>query len=148
MGILTKRASDIILSNQQLCEAMGYLAREGRMRIEAQVPYGKEEVFRNAYPDQCYDKMLATSDKHSFQLRIIMKNIANCPAFLKTEISAGGGSNTPGCISRGLFVERIVGEYGFKFGVETQNVHDIRCNVQQRFPNCIQYFDKGYNTPL
>lgn len=52
---------------------------------------------------------------------------------LKTEISAGGGSNTPGCISRGLFVERIVGEYGFKFGVETQNVHDIRCNVQQRF---------------
>lgn len=36
-GNINKRASDIILSDQQLCEAMGYLAREGRMRIEAQV---------------------------------------------------------------------------------------------------------------
>lgn len=148
MGILTSRASDISLTDEQLCEAMGYLAREGRMRIEAQVPYGKEGIFQREYPNQRYDKMLSTSDKQSFQLRILMKNTANCPDFLKKEITAGGGANTPGCISRGLFVERIVGEYGFEFGVDVQNVSAIRNKVQYKFPNYVQYFDKGYNTPM
>ena len=148
MPILTNRASDIDLSDEQLCEAMGYLATPGRMRIEAQVPYGKEAIFESEYPGQDYDSMLPTSDKQSFQLRIIMKNTANCPDFLAGEITAGGGTNTPGCISRGRFVERIVGEYGFRFTVDRQDVCIIRNNVQREFPTLISYFDQGYNIPM
>lgn len=148
MGILTNRASDIYLNDAELCEAMGYLATPGRMRIEAQVPYGKEMTFEREYPNQAYDSMLSTSDKQSFQLRIMMKNTTNCPSFLRNEITAGGGNNTPGCISRGLFVERIVGEYGFEFTVDNQNVNAIRANVQRRLPGYLSYFDQGYNTPM
>ena len=93
MAILTNRATDIYLNNAQLCEAMGYLATPGRMRIEAQVPNGKERIFENEYPGQMYDRMLPTSDKQSFQLRIMMKNTANCPDYLRSEITAGGGNH-------------------------------------------------------
>ena len=65
-----------------------------------------------------------------------------------TEITAGGGINTPGCISRGKFVERIVGKYGFKFSVDYQDVSLIRANVQSIHPAYFSYFDKGYNTPM
>lgn len=148
MAILTGRASDINLNEDQLCEAMGYLATPGRMRIEAQVPCGKEHIFEREYPGQMYDNMLPTSDKRSFQLRIMMKNTMHCPYFLLREITAGGGNNTPGCISRGKFVEKIVGEYGFRFTVDFQDVNIIRANVQRRHPKCLSYFDKGYNTSM
>lgn len=148
MGILTDRASDIYLNDAQLCEAMGYLATPGRMRIEAQVPCGKEFIFEREYPGQSYDNMLPTSDKRSFQLRIMMKNTMHCPDFLWDHITAGGGSNTPGCISRGKFVERLVGEYGFRFTEDYQDVNTIRRNVQRRHPECLSYFDKGYNTSM
>ena len=81
MGILTGRASDIYLDAAQLCEAMGYLATPGRMRIEAQVPCGKEYIFEKEYPGQMYDRMRPTSDKRSFQLRIMMRNTTQCPDF-------------------------------------------------------------------
>ena len=34
MGILTRRATDIQLKDEQLCEAVGYLATPGRMRLQ------------------------------------------------------------------------------------------------------------------
>lgn len=149
MGVLTSRASDIYLSDQELCEAMGYLATPGRMlRIEAQVPYGKDAIFQREYPGQDYYPMLATSDKQSFQLRIMMNSTNHCPSFLRSEITAGGGNSSAGCISRGKFVERIVGEFGFEFTVDTQNVNRIRSLVLARFPMYIADFDRGYNTPL
>ena len=148
MSILTSRATDISLSDAQLCEAMGYLATPGRMRIEAQVPYGKEKIFEKEYPEQGYYHMKCSSDKQSFQLRIMMNSTSNCPDFLRKEITAGGGTNSPGCISRGLFVEKIVGEYGFRFTDEQQPIGIIRNNVQRHFPQLIDYFDKGFNIPL
>lgn len=148
MAILTNRATDIYLNNAQLCEAMGYLATPGRMRIEAQVPNGKERIFENEYPGQMYDRMLPTSDKQSFQLRIMMKNTANCPDYLRCEITAGGGNHTPGCISRGRFVERIVGEYGFRFSTELQDIDVIRNNIKRRLPAYISYFDRGLSIPM
>lgn len=52
-GVLTKRASNIYLSDEQLCEALGYLATLGRMiRIEVQVPHAKEAEFRKVYLGQ------------------------------------------------------------------------------------------------
>ncbi len=148
MSLLTSRASDIELSDEELCEAMGYLATPGRMRIEAQVPYGKEEKFEREYPGQGYDKMLPSSDKQSFQLRIMLKNRKNCPAYLEEEITAGGGNNTPGCISRGRFVERLVGEFGFEFSVDCQDRTRIRENIRRKLPKCLRNFDDGYNIPM
>lgn len=148
MGILTRRATDIQLEDEQLCEAVGYLATPGRMRIEAQVPYGKEKIFESAYPGQKYDSMLRTSDKQSFQLRIMLKNRANCPTYLAKEITAGGGLNTAGCISRGLFVERLVNEFGFRFTDDKQDVEIIRRNVKKKFPEYFNYFEQGYNIPM
>lgn len=149
MGILTNRATDIILSNEQLCEALGYLATPGRLiRIEAQVPYGKEKMFERNYPGQEYYSMLKETDKQSFQFRIILNNNNECPPFLASEITYGGGFTGVGCISRGLFVERIVEDFGFKFTVENQDVNEIRNRVRARFPTSMSYFDKGYNTSL
>ena len=49
MGVLTNRATDIVLTVPEFCEAMGYLATPGRMlRIEAQVPYGKDAIFQRS----------------------------------------------------------------------------------------------------
>lgn len=148
MSLLTNRALDIELSDEELCEAIGYLATPGRMRIEAQVPYGKEERFEREYPGQRYDKMLPSSDKQSFQLRIMLKNRKNCPAYLEREITAGGGNNTPGCISRGRFVERLVGEFGFRFSTDCQDVNQIRDNIQRKLPGYLSKFDDGYNIPM
>lgn len=149
MGILTERASDIYLSDEQLCEALGYLATPGRLiRIEAQVPYGKERIFENNYPGQEYYSMLPTSDKQSFQLRIMLNSANNCPSFLASEITYGGGLTGAGCISRGLFVERMVEWFGFRFTVEKQDVCLIKECVQTQFPTLMAYFDKGFYTPL
>ena len=148
MSLLTSRASDIKLSDGELCEAMGYLATPGRMRIEAQVPYGKEERFEREYPGQGYDKMLPSSDKQSFQLRIMLKNRHNCPDYLEKEITAGGGNNTPGCISRGRFVERLVGEIGFRLSTDRQDVNQIRANIQHKLPGYLSKFNDGYNIPM
>ena len=149
MGVLTSRATDICLSDPEFCEAMGYLATPGRMlRIEAQVPYGKERIFAREYPGQDYYPMLSSSDKQSFQLRIMLNTARNCPAFLASEITAGGGNYSAGCISRGKFVERIVGQFGFKFSVDHQDVNRIRSCVQARYPMYVVDFDRGYNTPL
>jgi len=144
MGVLTSRAKDIYLNDEQLSEALGYLATPGRMRIEAQVPYGKEGIFMREYPGQEYYSMLPTSDKQSFQLRIMMNNTRNCPDFLLKEMSAGGGYDSPGCISRGLFVERIVEDFGFQFTVDYQDVDRIRDCVREYLPRYMDAFERGY----
>lgn len=149
MGVLTGRATDIYLTDEQLCEAIGYLATPGRLiRIEAQVPYGKERIFEKNYPEQQHYSMLPTSDKQSFQLRIMLNNANNCPPFLASEITYGGGFTGAGCISRGLFVERLVERFGFRFTVGNQDVGLIRECVRAHFPSLMQYFDKGFRTPL
>ena len=49
--VLTSRALDISASEEELCFILGYLATPNRIKyIEAQVPYGKETKFENAYP--------------------------------------------------------------------------------------------------
>jgi hypothetical protein len=149
MGVLTSRASDIYLSDEELCEAIGYLATPGRMiRIEAQVPYAKKTEFERAYPGQNYYWMEPWANKQSYQLRILMNRSRNCPAFLASHITAGGGSTADGCISRGLFVENLVEYFGFRFQDDYQDVNRIRNCVQNRFPTLMMYFDRGYNIPL
>lgn len=146
--VLTERAKDIITSDQELCYILGYLARPGRIKyIEAQVPYGKENIFINAYPGANYDEMKCTSDKQSFQFRIILNYNGNCPQALEDALTSGGGPYYKNCISRGRFIERIINEYGFEFFNEP-NPGIIRSLVQRRHPYYLQDFDEGYNIPL
>ena len=149
MGVLTRRATDIRLDDGDLCEALGYLATPGRMlRIEAQVPYGKSDAFEATYPGQEYYAMESWANKQSYQLRIMLNSAEHCPPFLAEHITVGGGNTGAGCISRGLFVERMVGQFGFQFTTEYQNVRRIRERVEARYPMFIERFDRGYQIPL
>lgn len=146
--VLTGRAMDIVTSEKELCYVLGYLARPDRIKyIEAQVPYGKEPVFMNAYPGADFDRMQITSDKQSFQFRIILNYNGDCPQVLEDALTSGGGPFYKNCISRGRFVERIINEYGFEF-FNTPNPSIIRDIVQRRHPNYLFAFDEGYNIPL
>lgn len=146
--VLTNRALDINMSEKELCYCLGYLARSGRIKyIEAQVPYGKEDMFERAYPGQKYDKMKPTSDKQSFQFRIMLNYTGQCPEPLEKALTVGCGSANNNCISRGKFIEKIINEYGFKFSY-TQDVENIRRIVANKHPNYVNEFDKGYNVAL
>lgn len=146
--VLTGRAMDIVTSEKELCYVLGYLARPSRIKyIEAQVPYGKEHVFMNAYPGADFDRMKITSDKQSFQFRIILNYNGDCPQALEDALTSGGGPFYKNCISRGRFVERIINEYGFEF-FNAPNPSIIRNIVQRRHPSYLFAFDEGYNIPL
>lgn len=91
--------------------------------------------------------MKSTSDKQSFQLRIILNYTGNCPEPLRKVLTIGGGSFDNNCISRGRFVEKIINVYGFRF-FDVPDANLIRHNVQVRHPNCMDLFDEGYEIPL
>ena len=146
--VLTSRALDITTSEQELCYILGYLATPNRIKyIEAQVPYGKESKFINAYPGQNYDEMKQTSDKQSFQFRIILNYNGSCPLELEKVLTSGGGPYYKNCISRGRFIEKIINEYGFEF-FNAPNGILIRNTVARKHPQYIKDFDDGYNVPL
>ena len=146
--VLTGRAMDIVTSEKELCYILGYLARPGRIKyIEAQVPYGKENEFMNAYPGADFDKMKITSDKQSFQFRIILNYNGDCPQGLADALTSGGGPFYKNCISRGRFVERIINEYGFEF-FNVPNAISIRDIVYRKHPDFLEDFDAGYDVPL
>lgn len=146
--ILTNKALDIVTSEKNLCFILGYLTTPYRIKyIEAQVPYGKEKKFMNAYPKQQFDTMKITSDKHSFQFRIILNYNGNCPYDLKTALSSGGGNFYQNCISRGKFIERIINEYGFEF-FNPPNYNKIKKIISIKHPQYINDFDAGYAVPL
>lgn len=146
--VLTRRAMDIATSEQELCYILGYLATPRRIKyIEAQVPYGKENMFINAYPGANYDEMKNTSDKQSFQFRIILNYNGNCPSALENALTSGGGRFYKNCISRGRFIERIINEYGFEF-FNAPNSTIIRNIVARKHPRFLQDFDEGYSIPL
>ena len=146
--VLTNRATDIIVSDQELCFILGYLATPNRIKyIEAQVPYGKERNFEAAYPGQNYDTMKETSDKQSYQFRIILNYNGNCPPKSESELSTGGGDFYMNCISRGKFIEKIINEYGFEF-FKTPDINRIRTIILKKFPQYISDFESGLNVPL
>lgn len=146
--VLTSRAMDINTTDEELCYILGYLATPNRIKyIEAQVPYGKEQAFCLAYPGQHYDEMKITSDKQSYQFRIILNYNGNCPELLKQALTTGGGAFKNNCISRGRFVEKIINEYGFRF-FDIPDANLIRDNVKIKHLKYIDAFDEGYNIPL
>lgn len=77
------------------------------------------------------------------QFRIYFNNTRNCPAVLNQYLGAGNNSYVRR-INKGAFIEKIIEEYGFRFG-EIQDVARIRNAVMSRHPSYIAEFDRGYN---
>ncbi len=150
MGIMGNRALDIDVSPEELCLILGYLATPGRIGfIEAQIPEDKESQFENSYPNQEYYPITqgrtsgGNTMKQGSQFRIYLNNIDNCPNVLLPYIGEGNSAYFKR-INKGRFIEKIVENYGFRFG-HVQDSSDIRENVQRRYPEFLNYFDQGYN---
>lgn len=153
MSILGGRAEDIIFSkDNDFFEAIGYLATPGRVSFfEAEVPNdGRVIAFQNQFPGQSYRQITqgVTSGgnpmKYSVQYRIYLNSIKNCPQTLK--ICLGAGRNNVARINKSAFVEKLVEEYGFKFGYGiVQNSARIRAIISANYPLYLADFDRGYN---
>jgi hypothetical protein len=154
MSILGGRAGDIIFSNDNdFIEAIGYLASPRHVAFfEAEVPNdGRVIAFENQFPMQSCRQITqgVTSGgnpmKYGVQYRIYLKSMKNCPQTLKSCLGAGRNNNVAR-INKSAFVEKLVENYGFKFGYRVvQNSTDIRAIVSRKYPLCLADFDRGYN---
>jgi hypothetical protein len=153
MSILGNRAGDIHFNNtHDLYEAIGYLASPGRVAFfEAEIPNdNRETAFRNQFPGQSYCLIIqgTTSGgnpmKYTVQYRIYLDSIVNCPQTLWNNL--GNGRNCAARINKSAFVEKLVDEYGFKFGKGiVQNSVHIRSIISRKYPLYLVDFDRGYN---
>jgi len=153
MSILSGRAGDIIFSNENdFFEAIGYLASPGRVGFfEAEVPNdGREKAFQKQFSGQKYRLITqgTTSGgnpmKYGVQYRIYLNSIENSPQTLKNHLR--DGRNYAARINKSAFVEKLVENYGFKFGYRVvQNSTDIRAIVSRKYPFYLADFDRGYN---
>ena len=149
MGILGARASDIDMTDEELCEVLGYLATPGRIGyIEAQIPEDRAWEFENEYPGQAYYPIVqgyttgGNMMKQGCQFRIYFNNIYNYPQVLEGNFGQGTGAYVAR-INKGAFIEKIILRYGFQFG-HLQNPNLIRQKVIYSFPQYEQAFNRGY----
>lgn len=148
MSILSNKAEDINVSDEELCLILGYLSSPGRIGlIEAQIPTNKVNGFEREFPSEPYYPITqgTTSGGHvkkqGYQFRIYFNNIDNCPVVLVPFLGEGNAAYIKR-INKSKFVEKIIENYGFSFG-ETQNVDLIRTAVLNRHPRYIDQFETG-----
>lgn len=123
-------------------EAIGYLAVPGVISaIEATVPKGKTEQFREEYKYKYSDEYPYEADKYGKQFRIYLNDTEGCPGFLRKHIDGTYGNR----INNTQFIDELVKEYGFKFTKEPQDSENIRNLVFKKFKRPdLDAFDKGY----
>lgn len=123
-------------------EAIGYLAVPGVISaIEATVPKGKTEQFREEYRNMYSDEYPYEADKYGKQFRIYLNDTEGCPEFLRGHIDGTYGNR----INNTQFIEELVKEYGFKFTKGVQNSESIRNLVFKKYKRPIfDSFDKGF----
>ena len=153
MSILGNRAGDIYFNNaNDFYEAIGYLASPGRVAFfEAEVPNDyRETAFQNQFPRQSYCLITqgttsgGNPKKYTVQYRIYLESILNCPRTLKNNL--GDGRDYAARINKSAFVEKLVENYGFKFGKRVvQNGFCIRDIISRNYPLYLVDFDRGYN---
>lgn len=149
MGILGARALDINMTDEQLCEVLGYLATPGRIGyIEAQIPEDRAWEFESEYPGQAYYPIVqgyttgGNIMKQGCQFRIYFNNIENYPPVLGDKFGQGTGAYVAR-INKGAFIEKIILKYGFQFG-HIQNPDLIHQKVIYYFPQYDEAFRRGY----
>ena len=150
MPLLSDRAFDIPVSDQDLCLILGYLAAPGRIGlIEAQIPEDKRDLFEREFPNAPYFPItqgITTGGnvmKQGCQLRIYFNNIRHCPDVLTPFLGVGNGAYVKR-INKGKFVEKLVRYYGFSFG-DRQNVAAIHDAVRRHHPRFMNEFERGFS---
>lgn len=123
-------------------EAIGYLAVPGVINaIEATVPKGKAEQFREEYKYRYSDEYPYEADKYGKQFRIYLNDTEGCPDFLRKYIDGTYGNR----INNTQFIDELVKEYGFKLKKGAQDSKRIRDLVAKKFERSeFDYFDKGF----
>jgi hypothetical protein len=153
MSILGNRAEDIsFVSDADFFEAIGYLAKPGVIAyLEAEIPSNKVAVFTHEFPDQSFRVITRTLTrtgnpiKYGVQYRIYFRQAPNSLPILVDNCGRGPASY-PWRINKSRFVEKIVENYGFKFGHGVvQNPTIIRGIVNNQYNQHIADFDRGYN---
>lgn len=104
-------------------EAIGYLAIPGVVAaIEATVPIGKEDRFREEYKGRFTAEYPYTANKYGNQFRIYLNDVEGCPTFLLEQLDS-----TYGCrINDTSFIKELVLDYGFCFTRGEQNYELIK----------------------
>lgn len=136
-------------SDAELFEAIGYMARPGRVSsIEAEVPRdGSVDMFEAHFPGQKYrpielgDTPSGMPNKFGSQFRINFASVYNCPQTLKENMGAGNGGCV-GRINKSRFVMDMVTNYGFKFG-DYQDESAIRKIAESK--GHLSDFERGYS---
>lgn len=124
-------------------EAIGYLAVPGVIgSIEATVPKGKAEQFREEYKNSYSEEYPYEADKYGRQFRIYLNDTEGCPEFLRDHLDGRFGNR----INNTKFIDELVKEYGFKFTKNPQNTEDIRKIVFKKHKvSDLDAFRKGFN---
>lgn len=149
MALLSGRALDINVSEDDFCLILGYLASPDRIGlIEAQIPEEKSFIFEREFPGAPYFPIkqgMTTGGnlmKQGCQLRIYFNNIDNCPKVLLPFLGVGVGRHVKR-INKGKFVEKVVKHYGFRFGPQQQNARAVRQAIVKHHPTKTHLFDQG-----
>ena len=150
LPLLCPRSKTIYFkSDAELFEAIGYMARPGRVSsIEAEVPRdGSVDMFEAHFPRQKYrpielgDTPSGMPNKFGSQFRINFASVYNCPQTLKENMGAGNGGCV-GRINKSRFVMDMVTNYGFKFG-DYQDESAIRKIADSK--GHLSDFERGYS---
>ena len=86
-------------------EAIGYLAVPGVIgSIEATVPKGKAEQFREEYKNSYSEEYPYEADKYGRQFRIYLNDTEGCPEFLRDHLDGRFGNR----INNTKFIDELV----------------------------------------
>ena len=115
-------------------EAIGYLTIPGVVTaIEATVPIGKEDKFREEYKGCFTSEYPYTANKYGNQFRIYLNDVEGCPDFLLGQLDS-----TYGCrINDTNFIKELVLEFGFRFTRGEQN-YDLIKEIAFRKANSVE----------
>ena len=132
------RAEDINCSPTDLFEAIGYIINHAKF-VEAEVSQDKVEIFEDMFGTDNLNVAYIHNDcdNNRNQFRIDFRDTENIPKVLEDNMIEACGF---GRIAKSLFVEKLVKEYGFRFGA-TQDVEAIRQIAKER--GYIKEFERG-----
>lgn len=145
----TPKTNDIAFdSEEELCNALGYLATPGNAVLLAFVPEYNTNQFLHNFGDQPYISVTNKRDtaghliKTPIYCRIQIRNKEHMPEKLKEAL----GKND--IINKDVFVKKLVNSYGFQFG-QKQDIDNIRyfINIRNMDENAFDaYYDETKET--
>lgn len=137
-------------SNEELFEAIGYLAKPGVIHgIWAEIPASVASAFKQYFSDENIMPITegttgkGMSNKFGIQCRLNLANVDNCPNIIRNKLAKGLGKQIVNRLNCTLFVLQLIKFFGFHFGNEKQNISAIR-KIATDF-GYLNEFNKGFN---